>query len=433
MNNVMELTPEIAKMIINEMRKGTPPRFGFEHFSSGFEDIFYHLEKEYLQEIVLKGGSTFKFVSASFGTGKTHFSLQFREMAWKHNYVTCYVELDSKNKQFNKILNVYQEICKQIQRPLDDKEKMEIFGDLKKPEEFGIGNMIKFWYHTKQNEFQNMYKEEWKIYLKKYIETVRGFDSIYFGRVIRQMLKSLIDEDEDTFEDLELWFQNGGNDRYKEFGIKKQIEGDTFRMLNSLTKLLRDFMKFAGLVIFFDEGEPMTLSTKERSRQLNTLRQVVDKCGDQSISSTMLFYTVPNEADFLESAGGGLDALKQRLSKYFSQEHPMSPNINLEKLTPSDDHVKENWRIIGKKMGHLYEIAEKVPFTDKWEKSIDSIVEKTFLERFSEFSGKRLFIQTVCQGLDIVSKDPNRTITDDDAENLAKNKTSDDGLNDREY
>ena len=32
MNNVMELTPEIAKMIINEMRKGTPPRFGLNIF-----------------------------------------------------------------------------------------------------------------------------------------------------------------------------------------------------------------------------------------------------------------------------------------------------------------------------------------------------------------------------------------------------------------
>ena len=97
-----------------------------------------------------------------------------------------------------------------------------------------------------------MYKEEWKIYLKKYIDTIRGFDSIYFGRVIREMLKSLIYEDEDTFEDLQLWFQGEGNDRCKEFGIKKQLEPDTFRMLNSLAEFLRNFVGFSGLIIIFD-------------------------------------------------------------------------------------------------------------------------------------------------------------------------------------
>ena len=38
--------------------------------------------------------------------------------------------------------------------------------------------------------------------MKKYADTIRDFDSIYFARVIREMFKALIDEDLDKFEEL---------------------------------------------------------------------------------------------------------------------------------------------------------------------------------------------------------------------------------------
>ena len=111
----MKLTPEIAKMILSPLQEfGTPPKFGLEHFSTGFEEIFFHLEKFYLQDLIQKGGSTFKLVSGTYGSGKTHFTYQFRELAWKNNYATCHVTLDPKGAQFHKILKVYQKICKKI-------------------------------------------------------------------------------------------------------------------------------------------------------------------------------------------------------------------------------------------------------------------------------------------------------------------------------
>ena len=90
------------------------------------------------------------YLYGSPGSGKTHFTYQFREIAWKNNYVTCYVTLDSKNVQFNKILSVYQAICKNIQKPLGEDEKIQIFGTAKKPEELGLGNMMKHWFYTKR-------------------------------------------------------------------------------------------------------------------------------------------------------------------------------------------------------------------------------------------------------------------------------------------
>lgn len=439
----MELTPEIAKMILKPLREsGIPPKFGLEFFSSGFEDVFYILEKEYLQDIVKKRGSTFKFVSASYGGGKTHFTYQFREIAWKNNYATCHVTLDSKNIQFNKILNVYQAICEKIQKPLDDEEKIQIFGELKKPEELGIGNIMKYWYYTKQNEFQIIHKEDWKINLKKYADTIRDFDSIYFARVIREMFKSLIDEDLDKFEELTLWFENGGTTKVKEFGIKKQVETDTFRMMSSLTKLLTDFMGFAGLVIFFDEGERQALRSREKDRQVNTLRQVIDKCGDQSIPGIMFFYTVPDEAEFLQSSGHAYDAIKQRLQKYFSQDHPMSPNISLEKLVPSDEEQIENLEEVGRKLAHLYEKAYGISFTNTLEESISNLAKCSKEARYGEVAYRRLFIQSMCEGLDLLYKEVETKITLEMANNLVKNigiklasedNETDDESEDKEY
>ncbi len=439
----MQLTPEIAKMILKPLREsGTPPRFGLEFFSNGFENVFYHLEKEYLKDIVLKGGSTFKFVSASYGGGKTHFTYQFREIAWKNNYATCYVALDSKDAQFNKILRVYQEICKLIQKPLDEEEKIQIFGTLKKREELGLGKLMRYWYYTKQNEFQAKYKEEWQIHLKKYANTIRDFDSIYFGRAIREMFNALIDEDENKFEELRLWFGEEGTSKAKEFGIKKQLETDTFRMMSSLTQLLTDFMGFSGLVIFFDEGEREALSTKEKDRQVHTLRQVIDKCGDQSIPGMMFFYTVPDETEFLQSKGSAYEAIKQRLQKYFSQDHPMSPNISLEKLNPSEEDLKENWEVIGGKLAKLFQLVDNVEFGDI-EESISNIAEAAIDERYGNIGRRRLFTQSMCEGLDLLSRQVEKEITLEIAKKLVKNmetklsqlenETEEDESEDKEY
>ena len=437
----MDLTSEISKQILKPLREsGIPPKFGLEFFSSGFEDVFYHLENEYLKDIVKKRGSTFKFVSASFGGGKTHFTYQFREIAWTNNYATCHVTLDSKNIQFNKILSVYQAICEKIQKPLEDEEKIQIFGELKKPEELGLGNMMKQWYFTKQNEFQTIHNDEWKTHLKKYADTIRDFDSIYFGRVIREMFKALIDEDLDKFEELELWFEQDGTPKAKEFGIKKQQETDTFRMMSSLTKLLTDFMGYSGLVIFFDEGERQALRSREKDRQVNTLRQVIDKCGDQSIPGIMFFYTVPDEAEFLQSSGNAYDAIKQRLQKYFSQDHPMSPNISLEKLVPSEEEQVENLEEVGRKLAQLYESAYNISFTSTLEESITNIAKAAKEARYGEVAYRRLFIQSMCEGLDLLYKDVEPEITYKMANNLVKNigtkladEDNDDELEDKEY
>ena len=434
----MKLTPEIARMIIQRFEEsGHAPEFGFEHFSSGFEDIVEPLEDEYLKEVIKKNGSTFKLISGSYGTGKTHLTKHFREIAWTYNYATCYVDLEAKNFQFHKILSVYQKICLRIQRPVSDKEKIKILDGSGFRLENGLASMIRYWYYEKQKAFEIMYKEEWKIYLKKYIDTIRGFDSIYFGRVIREMLKSLIYEDEETFEDLQLWFEGGGNNRYKEFGIKKQIETDTFRMMSSLTKLLTNFMGFAGIILIFDEGEREILKSREKDMQMNTLRQIIDKCGDQSIPNMMFLYTVVDENEFLNPSNGAYDAIKGRLDKYFSLEHPMHPKINLDNLYPTDEEIIENLTEIGRKVSQLFRTGYNFEITGKLEGSISNVVAAVIAQKYGAVGARRLLVQTMCQAIRVLLAGQKDEIDNDDANSMVgtinKKLTDDDDDEDEAY
>ena len=422
----MEITTEIAKMILKPLREsGIPPKFGLEFFSSGFEVVLSSLEESYLDDIIMKKGSSFKFISASFGGGKTHFTYQFREKAWEKNYATCHVPLDYQNTQFHKLLSVFQAIIKNVQSPLTDEEKILIYGETKKPEELGLPNLIKKWFHLKQQEFKNIHGENWEQNLKQYSREIgRDFENIHFGRVVRNMFECLFNDDLDSFEDLSLWFDgeiSGGVD--KKFGIKKPVESETFRMIKSLSKLLTDLMGYSGLIIFFDEGERQALRSKDKDIQVANLRQVIDQCGDQSMPSILFMYTVPDENEFLQSKGHAYDAIKQRLQKHFSQEHPLFPNISLERLlSDDDDEVIDNLLDIGKKLSKLYEIGYNAKFPGSLDSSIRNIASSARKQRYGEVSFRRLFIQSVCEGLDLLSNGTENEISSTVADSLVRNE-----------
>jgi len=422
----VKVTPEVARMILKPLREsGIPPKFGLELFSSGFELILESLDQAYLDDIILNKGSSFKFISASFGGGKTHFTYQFREKAWEKNYATCHVPLDYKNTQFHKLLTVFQAIVLNVQRPLDDDEKILIYGETKKDEELGLPNLIKHWFHTKQKEFQESDGDNWSNNLERYCNNIgRDFDSIHFARVVRHMFKSLHENELDAFEDLSLWFEgeiSGGID--KKFGIKKPAEAETFRMIKSLSKLLTNDMNLAGLVIFFDEGERQALRSKDKDIQVANLRQVIDQCGDQSMPSILFIYTVPDENEFLQSKGHAYDAIKQRLQKHFSREHPLFPNISLERLLgDDDDEVINNLTEIGIKLSDLYKSAYDAEFPTSLNSSIQNIAESARKQKYGEVSFRRLFIQSVCEGLDLLKDGTESEISQDMAESLIRNE-----------
>jgi len=366
----MEKTQRIAKRVLKPIREfGTPPQFGLELYSVGLENELRALEEEYLVDTIKNGGSTFKFVSAGFGGGKTHFTYLFRELAWRHRFVSSYVALSPAYTQFHKLLSVFRAVSKELQRPLTDTEK-EMIMEGKMADERGIDKLIKRWYMDKKKEFEKADPDNAEEKLRQYANTIRDMDNLYFTKVIRKSFESLIDEDLDTFENLMVWI-TADYDRslHGSMGIKKVDDTDTFSLLKSLAVLLREYMGYSGLIIFFDEGERHSSTSKDKDIQVSNLRQVIDACGDQSISGTLFFYTVPDENEFLNPTGHAYEAIKQRLRKHFTQAHPLHPNINLEDLSPQKGkEVVEYLSQVGRKLGELFELAEGLKFDQLWQR-----------------------------------------------------------------
>ena len=69
----------------------------------------------------------------------------------------------------------------------------------------------------------------------------------------------------------------------------------------------------------------------------------------------------------------------------------------------------------------MYEIAESISFTDTLEESIHNIAKCAKDAKYLEVAYRRLFIQSMCEGLDLLYKGVETKITFEMANNLVKN------------
>ena len=72
----------IATQVVESLRKGIPPQRGVELYSVGNEKLMEGIKKRHLDNITEQG--IIRFVSGSWGAGKTHFFRQLREVAFQN-------------------------------------------------------------------------------------------------------------------------------------------------------------------------------------------------------------------------------------------------------------------------------------------------------------------------------------------------------------
>src|SRR5438552_16764462 len=110
-----DLDALIARRIIEKVGSaGTPPEFGYQHFSSGLDPYLSVIENEYLGDFIRDGGSAFKMVVGIYGGGKTHFLFSVRDLAWKYGYAVSYVSLKQGESPFHRLELVYSAIAKRL-------------------------------------------------------------------------------------------------------------------------------------------------------------------------------------------------------------------------------------------------------------------------------------------------------------------------------
>jgi len=389
-----ELDPKIARRIIDTVGgNGIPPEYGFQFFSAGLDPYLSVLEEEYLSTFIKQGGSAFKMVVGVYGGGKTHFLYSVRDLAWKQNFVVSYVSLSPGESPFHKLELVYRAIVKGILPPLTPDELLSGY-------EQGIVSFLCSWFSMKYQEFsgKGLSGDELREALLNHVDGIQGIESISFAKAVKSAFRALLNKQGEDFINICQWLTGDGYDRriHGRYGILQRIDRTTaFPSIRSLVQWVRQ-IGYSGLVILLDEAERVpSLSTRQREQHLNNLREVIDECGHTAFQSVMIFYAVPDE-NFLEGRTQVYEALKQRVATVFDTLNPTGVKIELEKLSIEPIEFLEE---VGDKLKRIYEVAYGHRFDGAAsEKTIRTIAEAAYEQRYGDIGYKRLFVQKLIQG-----------------------------------
>ena len=108
-------TQTIANQVIEALRKGLPPQRGTNLYAVGHEKLIQGIKQFHLDGIADKG--IIRFLSGSWGAGKTHFFRLMRELAFDNGCLVSNVELNVDEAPLNKFERVLFGILKNVITP----------------------------------------------------------------------------------------------------------------------------------------------------------------------------------------------------------------------------------------------------------------------------------------------------------------------------
>jgi hypothetical protein len=387
-----------ALSIINQIGgPGQPPSHGIEFFSVGLEKCLSVLDKEYFSGYIKDGGSAFKMVVGVYGGGKTHFLYSLRDLAWQHNFVVSYVSLKASGEcPFHQFDLVYKAIISGLVPPKSQTELDTGYQE-------GISTFLETWYRQRVEAYRSQKLPEEKIHseIREELRQLKT-SSISFAHAIKSALIAHMNGDHPTFDIMCQWLKGEGFDRkvLSKHQILQKIDKSTaFQMIRSLGQSIK-CLGYSGLIILLDEAERIPgLSSKQREQHLGNLREIIDECGQPTFNSMMLFYAVP-DANFLDGRTMVYDALKQRVGTTFQTHNPAGVKIELEHIISEPISFLNE---VGHKIVEVYEVAYSCTLNlSDWQALIKDFADKAYDERFGDEGYKRLFVQKLVQGLQIL-------------------------------
>lgn len=387
-----------AEEVIESLRKGIPPKRYTSLYTSGTEDFLTKVRKFHLD--TASTGGRLRFVSGSWGAGKTHFLRLLREEAFDARYLVSTVELNVDSTPFNKFEQVFYDIVRNITSPEMYREGQfdfaAPFGEVLRRALFGApaGSADSISHERLQEEKERLF-------------TAEDID-IDFRRIVTQFWETFLPDGGDaaTLENtrgrLLQWFAGEGTiGMYRPFGLQKIVNRANARlMLQSLSRLTRH-IGYRGLVILFDEAE-MSYSTMRKSnlkQAHNNLLHLINSI-DDSDGLFLIYATTP---DFYIDERHGITiygALAQRIGKPEEKSpRPLDRIWNLDFLKTSIDQYLDAAGKIRSIYSTAYpELIGACPPEDVLREYIRKLVEAH--PEFSRVSTWRVVVSGTVEALD---------------------------------
>jgi hypothetical protein len=242
--------------IIESLRKGIPPQIGVEKYSVGNEKLIEGIKKYHLSSIDKIG--KMRFISGSWGGGKTHLFRLIRDIAFQENCAVSNVELTVDSAPLNKFEQVFYSIVRNISTPTYYQKSQ--FSDVAP-----IGTLIEESLYALGG---SKIEPESEITYEQYSKAVeklmanKGID-IDFKKMIQHYWQTYLPDSpnkavvEQVREEILQWFAGEGtiSTFRKRFGVNKMVSRQNAKlMLQSLAQFVK-LAGYKGLVILFDEAE----------------------------------------------------------------------------------------------------------------------------------------------------------------------------------
>ena len=310
-----------AENIIESLRSGIPPLNGVREYSAGNEDFLTQIRKRHLRSVSGARGKI-RFISGSWGSGKSHFLAQIRDTAFDANYLVSSVGLSADETPFNRFEEVFYRIVKQISSPeLHETSSAALdapLGEVFRRQLFGSSTVVSnaaIDHETYDKACQGL--------------MVNGEIDIDFRRLVCRFWETYLPEAGDSamLEDrrgrIMQWFSGEGTiGAYrKEFGVQKLVSRTNARLLLRSLGRYAIHAGFTGIVVLLDEAE-MSYSVMRKSelkKAHNNLLHLINSI-EESPGLFLVYATTP---DFYTDERHGIQiygALAQRVGR--PEEHP---------------------------------------------------------------------------------------------------------------
>lgn len=326
----------LAIQIVEQLRKGLPPQRGTKLYAVGHEKLISGIRKFHLNGIADKG--IIRFVSGSWGAGKTHFFRLMREEAFEAGCLVASVELNVSEAPLNKFEKVFHNIVRSIVTPSYFK------GDAPaSAAPFGIvlREALVFLSTGAHGEPKEISHENYSQACEK-LMACNAID-IDFRKIVQKYWETFLPESADPVlvdqkrDEILQWFSGEGTigQWRKSIGVNKLVSKENAKlMLQSLAAFIQ-LVGYKGLVILFDETE-MSYSVMRKSQLKDAHNNLLHLLNNVSeLKGLFLLYaTTP---DFYDDPKHGIviyGALSGRIGK--PGDHPPKPLENVWNLDAID-------------------------------------------------------------------------------------------------
>jgi len=361
--------------IIESLRRGTPPERGVDLYSVGHEKLIEGIKRFHLSKISNRG--IIRFISGSWGAGKTHFFRLLREISFQNECLVSTVGLNADDAALNKFEKIFYSIIRNITTPtfFSSNQINEIapFGRVLQESLAYLGGGSRL--------ISDQYSYAEYVQARERLLQDHSID-IDFKKIVQKYWETFLpdapdlSQQEQSRAEILQWFSGEGSASvYRQrFSVNKTVNRDNAKlMLQSLAGFVQ-LAGYKGLVILFDEAEQAfsilrRSSLKDAHNNLLSLINNIDGLNG-------LFLVYATTPDFFTDPKHGIviyGALADRIGKPEERKPKALDTIwNFDEV----EIGLSDYQSAGKKILSIY--------TDEYPEGIDLLPSDEEVEKFVE-------------------------------------------------